>query len=293
MIDVVMPTYNRAASIRKVVDSYFAQPELGSFIIVDDCSTDDTTAFAAELAKQYPGKVVYYRFEKKTTLPAVRNMGISLVTNEYVFMGEDDVLLPENHFKILIEKMREYDAAIIAGRRIYIREGESLEDAKNVADFDRGPLFVHVPFEGYFERYVSAPQRVPYIHSNSLLRRAVFSSVLYDPWYGGNAFREELDFYLRAHDAGFPIWIIPDTLSYHMKNTSTNRSGGSRKKRFVYEWQVWRNTIHCFWKNRLIFTKEFGVKNVFVFTLRCLFARYSYALKRRIDWLTHGTHKET
>ncbi len=284
MIDVVMPTYNRIDSLRSVIQSYMTQENLGKFIIVDDFSAEDVPSFVKEMEVIYPDKIIYKRMDKKTTLPNIRNVGIELAKNEYIFMGEDDVLLPKDHFKILLEKMKEFDADLIAGRRIYLRTGQSAEEAKRIADLDKSPLFVRIPFEGYFERYIERPMEVCFLHSNILMKRNVFEKVQYDPAYGGNAFREELDFFLRVHDEGFHLWIIPDTLSYHLKGTAVNIKGGSRKKRIVYEFQVWKNTIRCFFKNRKIFKKEFKVKNIFLFTLRSLLARYSYAIKRRISW---------
>jgi glycosyltransferase involved in cell wall biosynthesis len=291
-VDVIMPTYNRLASLKKTIDSYMSQPELGLFIIVDDCSTDATTTWAKELAQQYPGKIIYHRMDTKSTLPHLRNVGVSLAHAEYIFMGEDDVILPKDHFAVLIQKMQEHRADIIAGRRIYMQESETQESAIAFANKDHGPIFVSIPFEGYFERYVAHAQKVPFIHSNSLMKRSVFEKVQYDPWYGGNAFREELDFYLRVTNAGYAIWLIPDTLSFHLRNTSVNTAGGSRRKRFVYEYQVWKNTMRCFWKNRNIFKKLFGVKHIIWYTMRCLVARYTYALGRRIRWITQRTYEQ-
>lgn len=293
MIDVIMPTYNRLESLKRVVSSYMTQPELGLFIIVDDFSTENIQAWADELVRQYPGKIVYHRMNEKSTLPHIRNVGVTYAIGDYVFMGEDDVLLPKDHFKILLEKLHQYGADIIAGRRIYLREGQTPKQAEAIADTDRGPLFVRIPFEAYMERLVEKAQPVPYLHSNSLMKRSIFDTIQYDPWYGGNAFREESDFYLRVHDAGFKLWLIPDTLSYHLKNTQVNKSGGSRKKRFVYEYQVWKNTIHMFWKNRNILRKEFGVRNIIWFTIRCLVARYTYALQRRIGWFLGNVYEKT
>jgi glycosyltransferase involved in cell wall biosynthesis len=284
MIDVIMPTYNRLESLKVVIDSYMCQPNLGLFIFVDDASTENIGQFAHELGQKYPGKIIYHRVNKKTTLPDVRNIGVSLSVNDYIFMGEDDVLLPPDHFDVLLKKMAEHNAGIISGRRIYLRNGQSLDQAQKFANLDRGPIFIRTPFEGYFERFVDSPKKVPFLHSNVLIKRLVFDTVLYDPNYIGNAFREELDFFLRAHGAGFNLWLIPDTLSYHLKNTNVNKSGGSRKNRFVYEMQVWRNTFRCFVKNRNIFKKEFGVKNIYLFTTLSLISRYVYGFKRRLGW---------
>lgn len=283
MIDVVMPTYNRAKALTKVMDSYLCQKHLGRIIFVDDCSTDNTTQYVAELAKANPGRIVYHRMEQKSTLPNIRNVGVSLSDAEYVFMGEDDVLLPGDHFEILLEKAQLYGADIISGRRVNMYADQDMVAAKKFADLDHGPVFVDVPFESYLERVVDRAQPVNRLHSNALMRRSVFDRVQYDPLYGGNAFREETDFFLRAWDAGFGLWLIPDTLSYHMRHTSLNSTGGSRKKPWVYEWQVWKNTARLFLKNRDIFTRKLGVRNIYAYLVRCILARYTYAIGRRIE----------
>ncbi len=287
LIDVVMPTYNRAKALTKVMDSYFSQEGVGKIIFVDDCSTDNTTEYVNELSRLHPGQIIYHRMTEKSTLPNIRNVGISLSSAEYIFMGEDDVLLPENHFKILLEKMKEHGADIIAGRRVNMYADQTMEAAKKLADFDRDPIFTHIPFEGYFERVVEKPEEVSRLHSNMLMKREVFKSVQYDPLFGGNAFREETDFFLRAWDAGFKLWLIPDTLSFHLKNTAVNQSGGSRKKRHVYEWQVWKNTARLLIKNKDIFRRKFGVKNIYWFLIRCIIGRYTYFIERRIGQNNH------
>jgi glycosyltransferase involved in cell wall biosynthesis len=286
MIDVIIPTYNRAQALTKVLPSYFSQQHLNKIIFVDDCSTDITKEYVAELAKQYPGKVQYHLMSEKTSLPNIRNVGVGLATSEYIFMGEDDVLLPENHFAILLQKLHQYDADIIGGRRIYMWADQTPETARVFADRIKDPVFVTVPFEAYFEHPVDVAQSVNRLHSNVLMKRSLFEKVQYDPWYRGNAFREETDFFLRAWDAGFRLWLIPDTLSYHLKNTPLNSSGGARKNRWLYEWQVLRNTAHMFFKNRLIFTQKLHVGNIYLFFIECSIARYTYAIRRRLSqWL--------
>jgi glycosyltransferase involved in cell wall biosynthesis len=284
MIDIVMPTYNRANALRKTIDSYMNQEFLGKFILLDDCSTDDTPEFAAALAEKYPGKIIYHRESKKTTTPYLRNIGVGLSHAEYIFMGEDDVYLPPDHFTVLLEKMNELGADIIGGRRINLRRGQTNEQALAIANCDRQSVLVTVPFEQYFERFIDAPLMVPAMHSNSLIKRSIFETVSYDPEYGGNAFREETDFFLRAFGAGFKLVLIPDTIIYHLKNTLVNNTGGSRKKRLAYEWQVWKNSWRFFIKNKDIFTKKLGVKNIYIYAVLCILARYPYALKRRHDY---------
>jgi glycosyltransferase involved in cell wall biosynthesis len=277
-----------------VIDSYLCQKHLGKIIFVDDCSSDNTTEYVAELSQQYPDKIHYQRMSEKSTLPNIRNIGVSLATSEYIFMGEDDVLLPEDHFEILLEQLKSRKADIIGGRRIYMWADQTFESAKAFADLDTEPVFVRVPFEAYFERPIEHAQQVNRLHSNVLMKRSIFEHVQYDPLYGGNAFREETDFFLRVYDAGYSLWFIPDTLSYHLKNTDVNQTGGSRKKPWVYEWQVWKNTWRLFMKNKDIFTKKLGVRNIYGYAVLCLMARYWYFIKRRLDQKIHRkSHAKT
>ena len=283
MIDVIVPTYNRTASLRKVIDSYMSQEELGLFIIVDDHSTDDTALFAKELSLKYPGKIVYHRPVEKTAMPELRNIGISLSKSEYIFMGEDDVLLTKDHFKILLSQMHAYNADVIGGRRIDLREGQTLSEALEFANRDTGPMFTIIPFEAYYDRFISKAQIVPQIHSNVLMKSEIFKKVLYDPAFGGNgAFREETDFFLRAADCGYAIWMTPETLLYHMRGMKVNSTGGCRKNLFMKEYLVWKYTIRLFLRNKKIFRKKFNVKNIYIYTFVCLLARYVYGAKRRL-----------
>lgn len=284
MIDIIMPTYNRANALRKTIDSYMCQKSLGQFILLDDCSSDDTSQFAAELMTQYPGKVIYHREEKKTTTPYLRNIGVGLSSAEYIFMGEDDVLLPVDHFEVLLKNIHALDADLIGGRRINLRSGQTNEQVLAIANRDHQSMLVTIPFEQYYERFIDKPLKVPTLHSNVLIKKSVFDQVQYDPTYGGNAFREETDFFIRAFGAGFKLWIIPDTIIYHLKNTLVNNTGGSRKRRFIYEWQVWKNTWKFFMKNRAIFKEKLGITNIYLYAIACIIWRYPYALKRMLDY---------
>jgi glycosyltransferase involved in cell wall biosynthesis len=294
MIDVIIPTYNRVASLKKVIDSYLLQPERGVIVIVDDWSTDDTKRWADDLALHYPGVIRYIKPETKKTMPELRNIGVAACKSEYIFMGEDDVLLPKDHFNILLAKMRDYHADIIAGRRLDLYPGETMEACIARSNADRDPMYIRVPFEAYFDRYIDTPKSVLYVHSNALMNRKVFDAVQYDPQFGARSFvfREETDFFMRAQAAGCSIWMIPDTLSFHLKNMSENKTGGSRRSRIVFEYLVWKNTIKFFLKNRVLFKKEVGVQHIYWFALRCLVMRYWYALYRRIKRMVRNRYEK-
>jgi len=280
LIDVIIPTRNRKNVLLKVLPSYLSQKFLNKIIIVDDAGEDN---LKEEMEKLKDPRIVYIRVDKRVYLPAARNIGVKNSAAPYIFMGEDDVILDENHLEILLNKMKEFNADLIAGRRIYLFENQTFKEAKEFADKDKSPIFINFPFEGYFERYLDKAIEVKFLHSNSLIKREVFDKVLYDEWYKGNSFREELDFYLRCLDAGFKMVLVPDVVCYHLKSKD-NRTGGARTNRLIYEYYVWKNTIYCFRKNNKILSKHFNIKLPLLFSIIALFFRYPYALYRRLSW---------
>lgn len=93
LVSVVIPTRNRAALLKDAIESVLAVHRRDfelQIIVVDDGSTDDTTAIAA----RYP--VTYVRTEGLGASGA-RNTGIAHARGDYVaFLDDDDVWLPTN-----------------------------------------------------------------------------------------------------------------------------------------------------------------------------------------------------
>lgn len=283
MIDVIIPTRNRAEILKLVLPTYFKQKLLNKLIIIDDASDDKNKKIFEDLIFKYPN-LIYKRFEKQIFLPQARNEGIKLSQAEYIFMGEDDVYLEDNHLEILFELMKKYNADLIAGRRIYIKENQLFEEAKKEADNDKRPIFTSFPLEGYFERYFEKDiLNPPFLHSNVLVKRKVYEKVLYDSWYKGNSFREDLDFFLQVLKADFKMILTNKTFCFHIKS-SINKKGGARKKRFIYEYYVWKNTIYCFLKNKEVLKNKLNIKFPLIYAFFALIFRYPYAIYRRIIW---------
>jgi glycosyltransferase involved in cell wall biosynthesis len=92
LVSVIIPTYNRARTIERAINSVLAQtwPSI-EIIVVDSWSTDQTV----ELLAQYGDKVRLIRQEKMGPGFA-RNAGIKAATGEIIsFLDSDDEWLPE------------------------------------------------------------------------------------------------------------------------------------------------------------------------------------------------------
>jgi glycosyltransferase involved in cell wall biosynthesis len=93
LVSVVIPTYNRARSLVRAVDSVLAQtyPAV-ELLIVDDASSDGT---AAQLAPYLGRRVLFHRSSRNCGAAVARNIGIGLSTGDLIaFLDSDDDWLP-------------------------------------------------------------------------------------------------------------------------------------------------------------------------------------------------------
>lgn len=90
LVSIIMPTYNRGYIIKNAINSILEQTYSNiELIIVDDCSTDNTS----EVIKEYDdNRLFYYKLEKNSGANAARNFGILKSKGSYItFQDSDDV----------------------------------------------------------------------------------------------------------------------------------------------------------------------------------------------------------
>lgn len=96
-VNVVIPVWNRAQTVRRAIDSVLSQQVAGSDIhfnvtVVDDGSTDGLTATLTD----FGAKVRCIRHDSNQGAAAARNTGIEASQERYVaFLDSDDVWMPD------------------------------------------------------------------------------------------------------------------------------------------------------------------------------------------------------
>src|SRR5688572_15134473 len=93
-ISVIVPTRNRSALLATTLRSVLWQRDVElEVIVVDDASTDDTTAVVSRLADP---RVVMVRHSVSAGPSAARNRGASEARGEWLgFVDDDDVWAPD------------------------------------------------------------------------------------------------------------------------------------------------------------------------------------------------------
>ncbi len=91
-VSIILPTYNRAHSITKSIDSILCQTyPYWELLVIDDGSTDNTKDLVAEIAAS-DTRVRYHQQAQNMGASAARNEGIKRSKYEYIaFQDSDDI----------------------------------------------------------------------------------------------------------------------------------------------------------------------------------------------------------
>src|SRR3954452_14232522 len=100
-LSVVMPAYNEADTIEKIVDKLTVVPQLLELIIVDDHSSDRTPEIASALAERYDF-VRYIRHQKNSGKTAALRTGFALTVGEIVMVQDADLEYDPNEIAEVI-----------------------------------------------------------------------------------------------------------------------------------------------------------------------------------------------
>lgn len=97
-ISVVMPAYNAGKYIAQAIDSILGQTfEDFEFIIINDCSTDDTEKIIASYRDK---RILYRKNPRNLGVAETLNRGLEIAKGEYIArMDADDISLPERFVK--------------------------------------------------------------------------------------------------------------------------------------------------------------------------------------------------
>lgn len=139
-ISVVIPTFNRSRLIGRTIDSVLEQTYAAAeIIVVDDCSSDDTSSKVAGYCGPIP--LIYTRLERNGGGAAARNAGIVASSGDYLaFLDSDDEWHPDHLLTLLNVATREAghfvvaSSAIKVGRKGRVLPGRPFPRGKSIAE---------------------------------------------------------------------------------------------------------------------------------------------------------------
>lgn len=256
-VSVVIPSYNRIESLRYVLPTYLASPSVLEIIIVDDASRVDIGEQIRKLCRAEP-RLRYFRNASNLGLPASRNQGALQARGAWILQSEDDLALGNTFIEILLEHAICSGADLIAGRRIWMRIGEREEEALARADNSRHAYFKERFLE--VNSHVNTPSdiEVLLLSATMLIRRSVFQTISYDPYFGrSSSWREESDFQVRAAGYGYKTVFCPHAVSFHHSRASQSFGSNRLKRTADYAKGVFDNNLYFLRKNHEFLSSHF------------------------------------
>ena len=133
-VSVVIPAYNAEKTLRRTLDCVLNQTlDSLQVIVIDDGSTDGTTAIAQEMAKNDPRLTVISR--ENLGISATRNAGLPLCKGKYIrFVDADDTLPADSMEKMVLRAENDGSELVIGGYDQYFGENRSFHNLANRND---------------------------------------------------------------------------------------------------------------------------------------------------------------
>ena len=112
LVSIITPAFNSAHTLAETIESVRAQTfHDWEMIIVDDCSSDGTTALASHYA-QLDERIRIIRRAEQGGVSAARNQGMAAATGRFIaFVDADDLWLPQK-LELQLAFMAEHKATI-------------------------------------------------------------------------------------------------------------------------------------------------------------------------------------
>lgn len=126
---VIIPCYRCTATIRRAVDSVFAQTVIAAeVILVEDCSGDDTIIALKGLEHIFPNRIKIVEMKLNGGAASARNAGWALTKQPYIaFLDADDSWHPEK-LSIQYDYMQSHPDVSLSGHQcVYFNENKIKE----------------------------------------------------------------------------------------------------------------------------------------------------------------------
>jgi glycosyltransferase involved in cell wall biosynthesis len=203
LITVAICTYNRAAFLEKAARSVLWQMTGDTeLLIIDNASTDNTPAVAAQLAAANP--CVKVLREAELGISAARNAALKKARGEFVlFLDDDETAEPDwlATYQRFLSAPSSEKIAVVGGAVLLEYEIPLPRWAVAGATFNCGDLPKCLPYRGSL-----------YGGNAAYRREAALAVGMFDTQLGRG---EDSDLMLRLQDAGHEIWWLPGAAIRH------------------------------------------------------------------------------
>ena len=215
---VIIPTYNEAENIEKLVRNIFAQQRAFEVLVVDDNSPDGTAALVKNLQQEFIGQIHLLERPGKNGLGTAYIAGFKWALERdyaYIFEMDADFSHAPN------DLIRLYNACAKGGADLAI--GSRYKTGVNVVNWPMGRVLMSYIASKYV-RFITGLDIADTTAGFICYRREVLEQITLDKIkFVGYAFQIEMKF--KAHLLGFNIIEVPVIFVDRTKGTSKMSTG--------------------------------------------------------------------
>ena len=212
-VSIITPYYNSKqyfdATFKSVLSQTYQDWE---WIIVDDCSTDDSFSYIKELTKNEP-RIIVLQASKNGGSAAARNIGLRHVSGRYITFLDSDDLLDPNYLESQVNFINDNGPLISAG---YRRQAEH-----TCTDF-------YVPEE---TNYKKALKGNPLSCLTTMYDRSVIGDLYFDETYNRH---EDYIFWLTILKRGIVAKGNHKVLATYIIHSNSKNSNKSKLVKSMY-----------------------------------------------------------
>lgn len=164
-ISIIVPVYNAENYLRRCIDSILEQTYTNfELLLINDGSTDGSAKILEEVKESDSRIRIVHK--KNEGVSATRNLGLKLVTGDYITFIDSDDFVDKLYLEVLYKSLTENDADIASG---------------NFASFneERQTFLFFTTDETYFEK-VYSPQE--WLDQENNPRHNLFLTVIFTPF---------------------------------------------------------------------------------------------------------------
>lgn len=116
-LSVLIPVYNEARTLERLLDAVEERPEVSELVIVDDGSTDGTAEILGNRAFKVPAQVI--RHERNRGKGAALRTAIAAATGDVALVQDADLEYDPAEFPLLLAPIERGRAEVVYGSRSF------------------------------------------------------------------------------------------------------------------------------------------------------------------------------
>jgi GT2 family glycosyltransferase/SAM-dependent methyltransferase len=213
---IVIPVHNRAGLTRECLDMLLGQdlPAATEIVVVDDASSDDTSQVLAS----YGSHVRVAALAENRGFASACNEGVARSEGRFVVLLNNDTRPTPGWLAALVAHAEAHPEAALVGAKLLWPAG-TVQHAGVAIDGNKEVRHIYMGFPGDHPAVNKTRPFQVVTAACVLIRREVFEELGgFDPAFTNGY--EDVDFCLRAREAGHQVHYCPRSLVYHLESAS-------------------------------------------------------------------------